>query len=99
VVVFYVAIVLLLIGTNLRSGSGGVQRSGRRGLEEEPQLTKFEHKAHIVALTDGAAGQPQSRLLENAGGGRQCEAVGGGGGGGGGGLIGEFDFDEEAVEV
>jgi hypothetical protein len=88
VVVFYVAIVLLLIGTNLRAGRAG--RSAR-------------FKKHVVEYSEDS-GRAENRLVPQKESRRGSGGGGGEGGGGetggGGGRGGMFEYgDDEAVEV
>ena len=88
VVVFYVAIVLLLIGTNLRAGR--MTRSAR-----------FKH--HVVEFNEasGAANRlvPSRSTSSSSGGlGGHHSSSGGAGGGGGSALIG-IDQDDDVAEV
>ena len=59
-VVFYVAIVLLLIGTNLRAGRAG--RSAR-------------YKKHVVEYSEGS-GRAESKLVPEADGSSACAKAG-----------------------
>ncbi len=81
VVVFYVGIVLLLIGTNLRANRVTGGSSGESGSRKNR-----EEKKHVVELSE--AGKAETKLVRE-----------GGGGGGGGGGIGEFECEEEVVDV